>query len=293
MAALCILMATAAFADEQKQRTRPDDPVTRQSARQRDVAPLLYALPALNTNDVSTLEIRIFQTKHPLIRETVMLPAAVPLGAAVDVLFTHPDELKRLRSIEAEKPGSLRFLALIDGRVVTDEPFASIEARSATLSLEAAIGQVQEIEVRATPKPRVRTLSKDPACTEHCDTMLNSCLEWCDPRGDSCVQCYTWYNDCWSQCGDIPDPCTEPKSTSTYSTTTYDSGVPYGTNCYVGKQWTYWSLRFLVTDYIRTEHCDGSHTDTFVGSHYVYTDCWVNTGYSCYGGFSFTPNPRC
>ncbi|HKO56684.1 MAG TPA: hypothetical protein VJ276_12470 [Thermoanaerobaculia bacterium] len=294
IAMLCtaLLFAAAVFGAEQKERTRPDQPFTREAAKQREAAPLLYALPTLRTNDISILELRVLQGKVQLIRERVMLPAEVPDGAAVDVLFTHPDELRRLRAIETETPGKLRFIALIDGRVVTDEPFASIEAQGRTLSLDAAIGEVQEIESRPTPKPRVRSTDKDPACVEHCDWALSSCLEWCDPRGD-CSFCYTQYDDCASPCPDLPVPCTEPKSTSTYSTTTYDSGYPYGTGCFVGKQWTHWANRFLVSDYTRTEHCDGSYTDSFNGSHYIYNDCWVNDGYFCYGGFSAPPGNRC
>lgn len=293
-AVICaVLLTAAAFGAEQKERTRPDEPFNREGSRQREVAPLLYALPALSTNDIAKLEIRIVQVKYQLVRETLTLPASVPAGAAVDVLFTHAEELTRLRAIEANKPGSLRFIALIDGRVVTDEPFANIEAAGKALSLEAAVGRIDEIEVRPTPKPRVRALYKDPACADQCETALNSCLDWCDPRGDSCNQCWSWHWSCWSQCGDLPDPCTEPKSTSTYTTTTYDSSVPYGTGCYLGKQWTYYSNRFLVSTYQRTEHCDGSHTDSFIGSYYTYNSCWVNTGYSCYGGSGYAPSPQC
>jgi hypothetical protein len=185
--ALSLALAASAFA------VRPDGPAAREGSNKREAAPLLYLLPDLGTGENVAMEIRIVQGKRQLVREVVALPAGVPAGAAVDVLFTHPDELKRLRAIEAKTPGSLRFIALAGGRVVTDEPFANIEASGAKLSTEAAIGEIREIEARpAARKPLARALGKDPDCTYWCDVQQNSCLEWCDPRGDSCTQCYTW-----------------------------------------------------------------------------------------------------
>ncbi|HKO56686.1 MAG TPA: hypothetical protein VJ276_12480 [Thermoanaerobaculia bacterium] len=291
-AAIClVLLAATAFAAEQKERSRPDVAFNRDTTAQREVAPLLFALPELNTNDTSILELRVFQVKHQLIRQTVALPAHVPAGAAVDVLFTHPDELTRLRTIESETPG-LRFIALLDGRVIADEPFASIEKRGKTLSLDAAIGQVQEVEVRAVKKPLVKaeTIIKDPECMSWCDQQLAQCLDWCDPRGSDCNLCYTWYHDCSVPC---PDVCVEPKSTSTYNNVTLVSATPFGNGCYRGEVWTHWSNHYLVSVYQRTTHCDNSYTDTFQYSYYQDTDCWINTHSFCTGGYAFLPPNQC
>ncbi len=279
---LCsLLLAPLALA------VRPDGPVAREHPKERQAAPLLYLLPALDTHEKSVMEIRVLQGKRQLVREVVALPANVVDGAAVDVLFTHPEELQRLRSIEAETPNSLRFIALAGGHVVTDKAFASVDQAGAKLSPEAAVGEIREIEVRAAPKLRVRAagIGKDPACTDQCDVMLNSCLEWCDPRGDSCTQCYIWYNDCWSQCGDV---CIEPKSTSTYTTYTPVTSTNLGTRCVAnsypaafGKTWNRLTVTYTVTTYQRTVHCDDSYTDTPTSSYNTTMTCWQPTNVNC------------
>src|SRR5215212_3008486 len=279
-AALCTLtLAASAFAGE---LAKPGEKIGTPFKKDRDVAPLFYVLPALDTKEAAIMDIRIFQGKRELVRETVGLPADIRSGAAVDVLFTHPEEVKRLRAIEAHTPGSLRFLSFIDGRLITDEPFAAIEARGAKTTLDAAIGQVSEVEVKATPKLRVSAADEDP-CWEHCNVQYASCLDWCDPRGDSCTQCEVWYHDCWIECPAPVVPCSEPKSVSYYDVYTQQSAMWYGqASCVAGQQWDYITIKYLVTDYQRTEHCDGSHTDTWVGSHYEYVSCWANTHYYCY-----------
>lgn len=276
--ALCLALAASAFA------VRPDGPAAREGSNKREAAPLLYLLPDLGTGENVAMEIRIVQGKRQLVREVVALPAGVPAGAAVDVLFTHPDELKRLRAIEAKTPGSLRFIALAGGRVVTDEPFANVEASGAKLSTEAAIGEIREIEARpAARKPLARALGKDPDCTYWCDVQQNSCLEWCDPRGDSCTQCYTWYNDCWNQCGDV---CSD--AYSNYTTYTPTSTTDLGSRCVAnsypapfGKRWDRVTVTYTVTNYQRTTHCDGSYTDTPTGSYNTTMTCWKKTNINC------------
>ncbi|HEV7921611.1 MAG TPA: hypothetical protein VGR02_12555 [Thermoanaerobaculia bacterium] len=275
--ALFLALAASAFA------VRPDGPAAGEDPKQREAAPLLYLLPSLGTHGNVAMEIRILQGKRQLVREAVALPADVADGAAVDVLFTHPAELTRLRTLETATPGSLRFIALVQGRVVTDEPFAAIEAGGAKLSPEAAVGEIREVEVRAVRKPLVRALGKDPDCTYWCDVQQNSCLEWCDPRGDSCNQCYTWYNDCWSQCGDV---CSD--ATTTYTTYTPTSTTNLGWRCVansypapIGKRWDRVTVTYVVTNYQRTQHCDGNYTDTPTGSYNTTMTCWKRTNINC------------
>jgi hypothetical protein len=292
MTALCALvtLSGAAFAGE---LAKPDEKVGTPFKKEREVAPLFYVLPDLGTKETAMMEIRILQGKRELVRETVWLPANVRSGAAVDVLFTHPDEIKRLRAIEAQTPGSLRFLSFLAGRLITDEPLADIEARGAKTTMDAAVGQISEVEVKPAPKLRVSANDEDP-CWEHCNVQYASCLDWCDPRGDSCTQCEVWYHDCWIECPAPVVPCSEPKKVSNYDVYSVDSAMWYGQwSCVAGQQWDYITIRYLVTTYQRTEHCDGSHTDTWVGSRYEYRDCWANTGYYCYPSNSYFVYPQC
>jgi hypothetical protein len=287
-----LLFAAAAFGAEQKERTRPEQPVVREAVSEREAAPLLYALPSLKTNDVATLELRVFQGKYQLIGAKVTLPASVPDGAAVDVLYTHPHELQRLRGIEAETPGKLRFIALIDGRVVADEPFANIEARGKALSLDAAVGQVEWVQSREAPKPRAKAdyIIKDPECMSWCDQNLAQCLDWCDPRGSDCNLCYTWYHDCSIPCADI---CVDPKSESNYVVDTLRQAYVLNTVCRIWT-WQYWAKYWEHATWHRVTNCDNSYTDTYVSSTYEWKDCWVNTHVNCSpSNYYSLPSPEC
>lgn len=268
---------------------------------QRDAAPLLYALPELGTAGAQELEIRIIQAKYWLVREIVALPAGTADGAVIDVLYTHPAELNRMREIESTTPGSLRFLAMIGERVLTDEPFAEIEARGTMLTVDSAVGEIRTIEGRKSPRLRLGAQSKDPVCAEYCDAQLASCLDWADPRGSDANLCYSWHWSCWSQCGDIPDPCVEPKSTSTYTTNTLvstsivgslcakPSFPPNATNKYYNQQYR----TYRIDTYTRTTHCDDSYTDTLTGTTYGNILCWVPTIYSCGPTYNGPPSPSC
>jgi hypothetical protein len=303
---LVCLFASAAFAQELPGAAYPDaafnpksgEHVQRQASKQREVAPLLFLLPSLRTKGPTTMEIRILQGKRQLISEVVKLPARFPNGATVDVLFTHPNELKRLRAIETLQPGSLRFLALVAGQEVTNEPFAAIEARGTKLSMNPAVGEVSSVEARPAAKTRgglfVHALDQ---CTDDCDAAYSSCLQWCDERSNSCQQCWEDYRACTSNC---EPSCTEPKSTSDYSTSTVTGVAYYGFDtCYahfpstVPTEWQYLYVTVQVTTFHRVVHCDNSYTDTQTGQSSSSSWCWYDTGNSCTTFRTDPPVPAC
>ena len=303
LAALCLVLplsATAALAGQIAPRDRDRDQLAdRQPVAepiQRDAAPLLYALPELGAGEAPLLEIRIVQAKYWLVREIVAIPAGAS-DAVIDVLFTHPAELFRLREIEASRPGSLRFMAMIGERVLTDEPFAEIEARGTMLSLESAVGEIRTVEARQSPRLRLGAEYKDPVCAEQCDTMLASCLDWADPRGSDANICYSWHWSCWSQCGDLPDPCIEPKSTSTYTTKTLVSAFVISSVCaptfFGPKYWNHYGRSHRIDTYTRTVHCDNSYTDTLTGTTSVFEACWLPSSQSCPSIVQGQPSPVC
>ncbi len=304
---LVVLFANAAFAQELPKAGSPDDRVKpqlgghfrRPASMQREVAPLLYLLPSLETKEPATMEIRILQGKRQLISEVVKLPGSVADGATIDVLFTHPSELKRLRAIEALQPGSLRFLALVAGRAVTDKPFASIEAQGAKLSIDTAVGEISEIDSRPAAKPRAGTLFVHALdqCTDDCDAQYMSCLDWCDERSNSCYQCWLDYQSCSSNC---QPSCTEPKSTSDYSTSTFTNVSYYGYDtCYAlystnaPTEWQEFYVTRQVTTYHRVVHCDNSYTDTQTGQSSTSYWCWYDTGNACTTYNTISPFPIC
>jgi hypothetical protein len=303
---LVILFANAAFAQELPRAAYLDAGVNpksgehlRQVSKQREVAPLLYLLPSLQTKEPATMEIRILQGKRQLISELVKLPAGVPDGATVDVLFTHPNELKRLRAIETLQPGSLRFVALVAGQAVTSEPFATIEAQGTKLSLSAAVGEISAVEARPAAKTRgglfVHALDQ---CTDDCDAAYTDCLQWCDERSNSCQQCWLDYQACTSNC---EPSCTEPKSTSDYNTYTVTGVAYYGTHgCYspshptaYGENYEELYVTVLVTTFHRVVHCDDSYTDTQTNQYTANYWCWNNTHGYCGSSTATPPSPQC
>jgi hypothetical protein len=286
LTALFVLMAVQLTAAERANRRLDDIP---QPQERRREAPLLFALPALQTNDETLIEIRFIQGNAKLIQETVAILPGTPDPAVIDVLASHSAELKKLREREAKTPGSVQFFVKANGKVIADEPLSAIEARSKTLSLEAATGEIREIRTFAEPKKRIATEGQyyDPDCIYWCDVQFNSCMEWCDPRGSDCNQCYTWYHDCSTQC---PILCEEPKNVTYYDSYSQpQSAMWQDTACLsqwhpttYGQRWNNYYVTYTVYHYERTEHCDGSYTDRFLWSSSTGTSCWQNSYATCY-----------
>ncbi|HEX7152998.1 MAG TPA: hypothetical protein VF618_16030 [Thermoanaerobaculia bacterium] len=301
MAALCALVSlTAGAFAEQRQRGEeplPGKGTVPEIKKERDAAPLLYALPAIEANETDFLEIRIVEGKHTLVREKIGLPLSIPEGATIDVLYSHPQELTKYRALEAAKPGALRFVAIAAGRLLTDEPFAAIDQKSAQLSVASAIGEIREIKVSGPLKTRtqVEGVVKEPYCQARCDADLDQCLNyWCDPRGDSCSLCYIWYNDCVMMC---PDICVDPRSVTTYTTRTVQNVYFYSSACHYGfgggERWDQVSVTYVHNRWERTTNCDGSYTDRWLGSYTSSNLCWSNSGQRCSFPSGSPGFPRC
>lgn len=276
VASLCLLISTTLFAAE---RVQLDE-----KPGERRVRPLLIALPSLETNDQSLVEIRILRGRERVIQQTLMIPPGTPEGAVIDVLFTHPTELRQLR----EEAANLQVIVRANGRLIIDEPFVAIDARGSRLSPADAIGDLRE--VKTYPKLAKRVAAQgmyyDPYCMDYCDTQYNSCLQWCDPRGDSCTQCEIWYHDCYTQC---PILCEDPKNVSTYTVQTPVSYTQILTQCVrnyqgpaeIGHTWIQYSTVIRTDTYQRTEYCNGSYTDTLTSTSYNTITCWKPTTQLC------------
>lgn len=292
-----LVSCTAAFADEKTrlehsairegqppagEALRTGERALERGQKERTVAPLLYALPELGDTAETMLELRISNARRTLVRETVMVPAGVPESATIDVLITHGKELERLRALDKTNP--LRFVASIGDRIVTDALFADVDKAGADLSVESAVGIIREIEVKMVDPLRVRSLGDpDPWCAEQCDMIYQECMDRCDQRGDSCARCSDDYNMCYHDC---PDVCTEPKSVSNYTVWHPTNWAWYGNQGCFGWSWSaniYHELYvwYTVTTYQRTEHCDGSYTDTQVGQYNTSGWCWAEQWSSC------------
>jgi hypothetical protein len=282
LATLFLLIATTTLFAREASST---DTLRRFSAElpQESIAQLLYALPPTIDAESDLIELRIVQRNVALITETIALPFEGRENASISVLRTHADELKRLRSIEAENAGSLRFIASVDGRVITDAPFAAMDELSAAQSVGSIIGEARSVSSRPAAKLRAQSQAREPSCVANCDQQYSQCLEWCDPRGSECSLCYGWYNDCLYSC---PQVCSEPKSVSTYNVRVPQSSTLVSTSCLkqginAPTRWERRSVVSIVYTYQRTQHCDGSYTDVLTGSQYETKTCWYYTLTPC------------
>ncbi|HEX7809987.1 MAG TPA: hypothetical protein VF608_14720 [Thermoanaerobaculia bacterium] len=282
LATLFLLIATTTLFAREKNNA---DALRRFDAAvaQESVTQLLYALPSTIDPQSDLIELRIVQGNVALISETVALPFDGRKNASLSVLRTHADELKRLRSIEAENAGSLRFIASVDGRVITDAPFAMMDELRAAMSIGSIIGETRSVNSRPAAKLRAQSQAWEPSCVANCEAQYSQCLEWCDPRGSECSQCYEWYNDCLYSC---PQVCSEPKSVTTYNVRVPQSSTLVTTSCLkqgtsAPTRWERRSVVSIVYTYQRTEHCNGSYTDVLTGSTYDTQLCWYYTATPC------------
>lgn len=306
-----LVSCTAAFAGEMPriQRETPGerapgrDPVrTGQTAlqtgqKERTVAPMFYVLPDLGNTAEAVMELRISNAKRTLVRQTIVLPARLPENARIDVLFTHANELQHLRTLDKNSPETIRFVAEVNGRVVTDAFFADVDSYGASLSEGSSVGTVRGVEVKLVDPRRIQAQGNDPECLAECDRLFQECIDRCDPRGDSCSRCTDDYNACAWYC---PDVCTEPKSVSNYTVWTPTNWAWYGTDACrspsyqsTGNVWWEIYVWYTVTTYQRTEHCDGSYTDTQVGQYNTNGWCWAEQWDSCNNAQGGTPFPVC
>ena len=98
--------------------------------------------------------------------------------------------------------------------------------------------------------------------------------------------CSNQWSTCLHYC---PQPCTEPKSVSTYQVWTPTSYAYFGTSgCFspfhpssYGTTYEYRYMYYTVTTYQRTEHCDGSYTIVQTGQYNTSGWCWWETYWSC------------
>ena len=270
----------------------------RQIRNNKREVPLLYVVPA-GTPAGAALTLEISQGQRVLVREKVELPKVLPAESTIDVLVTHPAELKRLRAMEAKTPGSLQFTATIDGRVITDQPFAAMDVAKPFVKPEFAVGVPRQVDVNLDAKPpRVATnlgMVPDPTCADNCWEQYLACYERCDERGDSCAICSREYSDCLYYC---PQICEEPKAVYYVDVRTIDAIYLIGYECYttdfypgyIGDLYEELEIIFTITRYQRTEHCDGTYTDVYVSSFTGFEDCWeLVAEYGCFDPIGWPP----
>lgn len=281
-AVLLLCLSTAAFAAGREAT------LLREVAPKAEVAPLRYPLPPLDSNDESLLEVRILRGKLEVIRTTIALPAGRYENGIVDLFGTHGAELTKLRTQEAERPGSLRVVATLAGRPLPEQPFAQVDQASAALSQAPVMGELRSVDLGALSQRPLQAdvVYYEQSCIEQCDQQYSTCLEWCDPRGDSCTQCDYWYTNCWTQC---PMICEEPRSVSTrYETVRYSITGPYYTACggsfigaSVGQRWDSVIAVYRTYAIQRTTHCNYSYSDQVIGYSDQSVACWLPTGITC------------
>jgi len=229
-------------------------------------------------------------------------------GGIVELLAGDPAGLADVLA-RAERAGKGRLSVSLDGRTL--KTFTPAEFRAYNERFQHAPPAV------LTPSGEVRTfapgigraprpadlrdlLSKgyDPQCVANCDTNRDWCyqnepscegVDYCEICEDEWASCH---NNCWI--------CTDPKSTSQYTTSSLYSATFYGSSCleewfYPHSRYWYDSYSYVIRNYRwqRTEYCDGSHTDTLLYTWDTTGSCLRSTFFTCSFSFGTAYGPYC
>lgn len=260
---------------------------------------LFYQVPAGSLKEARrSFVVRVILDGRPFTEETFHLKNAA--AAPTVELFALASGL---RDQAFEKANRLNHFVtvtvLLDGRAVTELSWDDFVRSSQQLrSGEGFHPVVVASEVKSFDSPRVgkpgtrgprplptKGVYPEPYCADSCQASLDSCLEWCDPRGDSCTQCYTWYNDCYTQC---PMICEDPKEVKDYTTHTVVGSTYTGSwGCFTslaGGNWFYYQYQYTIknSQMRKTTNCDGSSTTQELSYSYSYASCFQK-GSTCLG----------
>ena len=150
------------------------------------------------------------------------------------------------------------------------------------------------------------------ACMDDCWDDYLQCNEFfCDnyedpygpyPRAlpvDDCPECEDARYYCEQSCPGCT--CVDPKSVTTYTTSTYLGRSWFGSQCYDGWTWdnqgTWWDqyqYTYRVDEYEKTTYCDNTTSTRLLRSWYEYPTCWEEWWLtSCYAYMTGTPWPQC
>jgi hypothetical protein len=241
--------------------------------------PPLYVATELRARGTK-IQVVVLQGQSVVARELLVLDEAVRDGGVVlDILADHPLVLRRVRELEGANPLSVRLRITSDGAPDLERTLAELETRSRKMNAARGITSRTSLTI-SLRGPRVATDGNDPECNQQCSDAREFCYtDICDPRG-SCYFCEVQYNDCVNTC---PDACTEPKDVyEVYGPWNYYGSSYLGTSCFenaniydnVGHLYDAWQNTYRRNVYERTEHCDGTYTDTFVGVEYGHSYCY-------------------
>lgn len=219
------------------------------------------------------IEVRI--DGRTALQETLQLPMDAA-GGIFEVLAGDPEEWARLAA-RAEKAGRRAAVTVtLDGRTLRTFSFADFLAynrqfQQAPLAVHQPLADVRTVYPEA-PKARsssgLSTKGWDYQCLDVCDSDRDYCYQT-EPSCfgvDLCQVC----DDQWSYCRSGCWICEEPKSTSQYTVSWIKSTTWVGSGCLqeFTSKYTYDFYNYVQGNarYQRTEHCDGSHTDTYLYS---------------------------
>jgi hypothetical protein len=249
-----------------------------------------------------TFEIRI--DGRTALTDVLRLPLDAA-GGTFELLAGDPRALARLFA-RAEKDRRAEITVKLDGRTLRTFSLPDFLAYNRQFqdklpSVRNPLGETRtfapEPGAEARPDGRQGGLSKgwDTQCLANCDTNRDYCYQT-EPSCYAVDYCDVCENQ-WSSCRNGCWVCEEPKSVSQYTSSWIKSASWAGGNClYDASQSSYWyDFYNLVIEndrYQRTEHCDGSHTDTFLYSWDTYGSCmrqsyWQTCSYPA--GSSYPP----
>ncbi len=227
-------------------------------------------------------------------------------GGTFELLAGDPQALARLSARAAKAGRHAEISVALDGRTLRTLPFAEFlvynrQFQKELPSLRKPVGETRDFAAESgqAARPSANPLAKgwDLNCIANCDTNRDYCYQT-EPECagvDYCETCETQ----WGSCHDACWTCEEPKSVSQYTSSWIKSTSWAGGNCledvYLNCSWfDFYNLVIESDRYQRTEHCDGSYTDSFLYSWDTSGSCERESFYqTCTFAVGYSNPPYC
>lgn len=234
----------------------------------------------------------------------VVLEPAAAGRRALEILPVAPAERATFAAM-AEAGADVRVRILLDGIVVGDTPVAELRMDPQALPADLRLLPQTHTVPRAGDDGLEALFAAGSDCTDHnacqsdCGDLYLQCLNahcggiaWCE-------QCEQVYVDCVEQCPGCT--CVDPKSVTTYTTSTYLGRSWQGSQCYDGwtrdydgTWWDRYQYTYRVDEYEKTTYCDDTTSTRLLRTWYEYPVCWDEQWLtSCYAVMTGSPWPRC
>lgn len=252
------------------------------------------------------LEVEIYGGGELLHRDAMSVRRPEPGKVGVVALLSRDaDERRTLAGMARRGRVDLEARFLVGGLEIDRVPVASL--LEAPLDLTGASLDYLALRFDATEALPALDLRRATASAQDC-TDRNACLSGCQDDYWNCIDsgvCFPQIicEECDDQrlwCEQSCPPCVCSGPTVTTYTNTYQVNAYYTgyQSCVQGFSWEgkriYWEVArvYQQDTYQVTTQCDGSSSTLLIGSTFINSYCFVNSGFSCSFEYGFSW-PRC